>query len=98
MPYKKWSPCHSLLLASCVMTIASPYLMHYDLLLAAGWWFLCLQEQEDQGWKPKAYAALFWVVSLFSINTAHWPAPATAPLMLLYLVLTMRMYFRFRAC
>ncbi len=89
-PGKKWSAAHSLLLASAVMTVTSPYLMHYDLLLAAGWWCLCLLENENQGWQNKALAATFWMVSLFSINIANWPAPATAPIMLLYLFFTMR--------
>lgn len=88
-----WSPSHSLLLAAAVMTVGSPYLMHYDLLLAAGWWWLCLQENENRGMRPWIYAALFWLISLFSVNTGDWAAPATAPLMLIYLALTMRMYF-----
>jgi hypothetical protein len=89
-PSLEWNASHSLLLASAVMTVASPYLMHYDLLLACAWWIYCLQKSRTEIWKSYSCAALFWLISLFSINLADWPAPATAPLMLIYLAATIR--------
>ncbi len=92
-PLKTWTAAHSLLLAAAVMTVASPYLMHYDLLLAAGWWVLCWREQENKGWLVPLLGALFWATSLISINTGDWNIPATAPLMLIYLSGSLSLYF-----
>jgi alpha-1,2-mannosyltransferase len=89
---QRWSPAHSFLLICAVSTIASPYLMHYDMLLAAGWWLLQAQEHEQSPWETPLLAALFWIISLFSINMLNWPFPITAPLMLLYLFFTLRSY------
>lgn len=94
-PFKKWTPAHSLFFAAALMTITSPYLMHYDLLLAAGWALLCFLEDETSSLPSLLLWSLFWVASLFSINMLDWITPITAPLMLIYLAGTLSFYFKF---
>lgn len=60
-------PSDQLFAAMAALCVWSPYMMHYDLLLAAPWWLVQLGRSE-RSWKHTAAAVCFWIAALLSIN------------------------------
>jgi hypothetical protein len=74
--------------------LLSPYVMHYDLLLAAPWWVWNLRNDLAPGLPRKirlggiAAALSFWVAALLSINPADLPVTPAIPFLLLWFIWT----------
>ncbi|NJK91227.1 MAG: DUF2029 domain-containing protein [Blastochloris sp.] len=92
-PFRHAGP--QLLLGGALLTFCSPYLMHYDLLLAAGCCLLFYHAPTQARWWNNLALLLFWIISLLSINLAKWPRSAQCPLMFLYVGASLWMLSRF---
>jgi len=66
------------------LCVWSPYVMYYDLLLAAPMWLIVSREG---GWRAKAGGVLFWLGALLSVNPVQAAANPGTPFLLAWWVL-----------
>jgi hypothetical protein len=72
-------PGRILLTGLAGLAVWSPYMMYYDMLLAAP---LALAAGQGRGWRAKASTLLFWLAALLSINFLGCSANPATPLLL----------------
>lgn len=79
------SPEALVFLAPAAWTLFSPYVMHYDLLLAVPWWWWNLKQDlgaQSPGWIRTGglvAASSFWLACLLSINPGNLPITPAVP-------------------
>jgi len=83
-----WTPGHSLLALLPLTILVSPYISHYDLLLAGPWWLLAVMGFQCTGWRL-GLGVSFWIISLFSFNFTDQPFALMAPLLTGWYLLTL---------
>lgn len=66
------------------LCVWAPYVMYYDLLLAAPMWLVQVREG---GWRAQAGGVLFWLGALLSVNSVQAVANPGTPLLLAWWVL-----------
>lgn len=90
---KMWHPYYDLLASLGLWTILSPYVMHYDLLVGAGWTFLFLVHYYKTI-SGALLGGLFWVISLLAINIGNFQPSPCAPLLILWFAGTLYLLLR----
>ncbi|MDX6766705.1 MAG: glycosyltransferase family 87 protein [Candidatus Methylacidiphilales bacterium] len=94
------NPELAVFLALAAWALFSPYVMHYDLLLAVPWWWWNLRSDLKPGTAPAlrvsgiAAAVIFWIATLLAINTPDLPVSPALPFLALWFCWTAIRHFR----
>lgn len=83
---QKAGPAPTLFAAMAASAVWSPYMLYYDLLLAAPWWLWSLKES---GLRSRAAGILFWLAVLVSVNPTGLPFNPATPLLVAWWGLTL---------
>lgn len=78
---KRPDPGRILVAGLAGLAVWSPYMMYYDMLLAAP---LALAAGRGRGWRAKAGALMFWSAALLSVNFLGCSANPATPLLLVW--------------